>query len=72
MATWFFGQETSGMTAKTFKRASTTSFGSICFGSLLVAVIRAIEVFVKMARDDARKQDNELLQCVLCCMQLSD
>lgn len=50
-------------------RAVTTSFGSICLGSLLVAVVEALKT---MARS-ARESDDSLLlclaECVLRCLQ---
>lgn len=40
---------------RAFLRATTTSFGSICFGSLILAVLRATREMVKAAdRDDNR------------------
>ncbi|KAF9429355.1 putative choline transporter, neither null mutation nor overexpression affects choline transport [Entomortierella beljakovae] len=39
-------------TMESFKRACTTSIGSICFGSLIVAAIQAIRATVEMLRSD--------------------
>lgn len=47
-----------------FIRAMTTSFGSICFGSLLVAIIQAIRALVSSARDG----DNQILVCIADCI----
>jgi len=45
-------------------RSVTTSFGSICFGSLLVAIIQATrEIIYSM-----RNEDNSLLVCLLDCI----
>ncbi|KAL6078468.1 pH nine-sensitive protein 1 [Balamuthia mandrillaris] len=44
-ATWYFRQSNampSNPTLKSFKRASTTSLGSICLGSLIVAVLKTL------------------------------
>lgn len=44
-----------GAVRRSFLRATTTSFGSICFGSLILAVLRATREMVKAAdRDDNR------------------
>ncbi|ORX45854.1 DUF580-domain-containing protein [Hesseltinella vesiculosa] len=46
-----------------FKRAMTTSFGSICFGSLLIALIEFIRYFISLARGSS---DNALCSIFLC------
>ncbi|KAF1796272.1 plasma-membrane choline transporter-domain-containing protein [Mucor lusitanicus] len=48
------------------KRALTTSFGSICFGGLLIAVINTVRYFLQVARSGS---DNELLSFVLCILE---
>ncbi|OAD76419.1 hypothetical protein PHYBLDRAFT_154980 [Phycomyces blakesleeanus NRRL 1555(-)] len=45
------------------KRALTTSFGSICFGSLLIALVNLIRYFIQIARANT---DNAILGFVLC------
>jgi Na+/melibiose symporter-like transporter len=50
------------------RRAMTTSLGSICFGSLIIAVIRTIKALIRMA---ANQGDNNgvgafLAMCALC------
>lgn len=57
-----------------FVRATTTSFGSICFGSLLVAIIETLKTLVQSARAD---DDNGgcaafllcLVECLLNCLE---
>jgi hypothetical protein len=51
------------------KRASTTSFGSICLGALLVAFIRTVRFFIRMAEQNARNSNNTLAACVLCFVE---
>ena len=46
------------------KRTLTTSFGSICFGSLLVAIIQALRALANIARS----QDNGILMCLAECI----
>lgn len=61
---WFAPNEASSCCSKaigdSFSRATTYSFGSICFGSLIVAVIQALRSLNHMLRD------NEDAQCVVC------
>ncbi|KAF9938336.1 putative choline transporter, neither null mutation nor overexpression affects choline transport [Modicella reniformis] len=59
-------------TWESFKRACTTSVGSICFGSLIISVIQTLRALTQMLRGD----DNGLLvflacilDCVLGCLQ---
>jgi len=64
--TWF-----SPAVKDSYKRATTYSFGSICFGSLLVALVQTLQRLV----DHARQGDNDspvllcCLQCLLSCIQ---
>ena len=46
-------------------RSLTYSFGSICFGSLLVAILQTLE---RMARSARRRRDGALLACILECI----
>merc|ERR1712232_1500775 len=52
-------------------RSLTTSFGSICFGSLLVAIIEALRALANTARnnDDANAILICLVDCILACIQ---
>ncbi|KAI8063901.1 plasma-membrane choline transporter-domain-containing protein [Gongronella butleri] len=49
-----------------FKRAMTTSFGSICFGSLLIALIEFLRYFISIARASS---DNACLTFFLCIVE---
>ncbi|KAF9972185.1 putative choline transporter, neither null mutation nor overexpression affects choline transport [Actinomortierella ambigua] len=60
-------------TVASFKRACTTSIGSICFGSLIVAIIQTLRALTTMLRGDG---DNGFLvflaciiDCILACIQ---
>lgn len=56
---------------ESFMRANTYSFGSICFGSLLVAFIQALRAMVNNARNNS--ESNPILlciaECILSCIQ---
>mmetsp|Transcript_11421 Transcript_11421/g.28140 ORF Transcript_11421/g.28140 Transcript_11421/m.28140 type:complete len:386 (-) Transcript_11421:294-1451(-) len=66
---WWFAPEdataccSSGMMGSVF-RALTTSFGSICFGSLLVAIIQSLRALAESARNN----DNGILICIADCI----
>lgn len=69
VATWWVAPEESGCCSKavcnSFIRTITTSFGSICFGSLLVALIRALESLASSARNN---DDGGILACIAQCI----
>lgn len=49
----------------TISSALTTSFGSICFGSLLVAIIQALQALANAARNEG---DAGILACIAECI----
>lgn len=69
MATWFFstGEVESSVTTNSFRRAITTSFGSICFGSLIEAIIRALAALARYLQERARR-DGNMAMCVIACV----
>ena len=72
ISTYYFVHESGSArlahpTRSSSKRALTTSFGSICFGSLFVAVIQLISALVRNARQD---RDNFLALCASCLLRL--
>lgn len=73
VATWYFAGHDNmpkRATLKSFIRATTTSFGSICFGSLLVAIIQFLRWLAESSRnnDDGDNACLNLLRCVLICI----
>jgi len=61
-ATWNFNAgEISNPSRGAYKRTMTTSFGSVCMGSLLVAVLQAIRAIL-------RSQRNGQLACIAYCL----
>jgi len=66
---WFAPQEArsafSPAIMDSFSRATTYSLGSICFGSLLVAIIQTLEQIVHSIR---QQQQNNLILCILECL----
>jgi len=47
-----------------FKRAMTTSFGSICFGSFVIAIIKAVKSMVEQGRSSRQP----ILRCMVVCL----
>jgi hypothetical protein len=66
VGTWWFSPADSGCGAVlgSLCRSLTTSFGSICFGSLLVALVQATRALANAARDN----DNQILVCIATCI----
>eukprot|EP00756_Hemistasia_phaeocysticola_P065624 Hpha_TRINITY_DN8680_c0_g1::TRINITY_DN8680_c0_g1_i1::g.168868::m.168868 len=70
--TWFF-YSASGLprnaTWKSYLRAMTTSFGSICFGSLIVAILQMIRLVLRMLMRNRNAILRCLVMCVLGCLE---
>jgi len=56
-------------TVKSFGRAMTTSFGSICFGSLIIAIIQTLRAIANMLKNQANDEDNVILTIIACCIE---
>lgn len=67
VGSWWFTPKSSGCCSSavcgSFIRTMTSSFGSICFGSLLVAIVQALRQMVEQLR-----QNDELGQFLACCI----
>lgn len=65
---WFVPEEANGCCSQavreSYVRSLTTSFGSICLGSLIVAIIQALRETVRSIRDN----DDSILACVAECI----
>jgi hypothetical protein len=61
---WYCGRNEANALRTSLKVALTTSFGSICFGSFMIAAIRALEAVVRQARVQAQEEQN-ILSCIL-------
>jgi hypothetical protein len=66
---WFHPEEASSCCSKavwdSFFRSVTWSFGSICFGSLIVAIIQALREMAKSAQEQG---DSMLMCCAVCIL----
>ncbi|KAJ2010471.1 putative choline transporter, neither null mutation nor overexpression affects choline transport, partial [Coemansia sp. S85] len=71
-ATYYFfegapgGYPTKHVTLSSLKRSTTNSFGSICFGSLIVAVIQTVRSILRAIRGQGN--DNIVVQLIACCV----
>lgn len=73
MATWCFNKtEADGCCSRAIHgsvyRSLTFSFGSICFGSLLQAIVSAFRCLVESARNQRNRDDDSLCGTLLLCI----
>jgi len=71
VGTWWFAPNEASSFCSTaivdsVSRATSYSFGSICFGSLLMAIIQVLHQMINQARQQGR--GNDLLLCILECL----
>ncbi|RLN61288.1 hypothetical protein BBJ28_00011109 [Nothophytophthora sp. Chile5] len=66
VATWWYQPNAQKATVGALYRSVTTSFGSICFGSLIVAVLQALRTMANMAKQRAREEESTALACFAC------
>lgn len=50
------------------RRALTTSFGSICFGSLLIALINLVRFFLRVAQSNTDNPCASFFICIIQCI----
>jgi hypothetical protein len=66
VASWWYQPSAKKATTGALYRSLTSSFGSICFGSLIVAVLQALRTMATILKDKARDDENGALACVAC------
>jgi len=68
VSTWWFQSDSKGATGGALLRSLTTSFGSICLGSLIVAILQTLE---QIARESANQGDGCacIAQCIIGCIR---
>jgi hypothetical protein len=59
LASWWYTPQVANPVSGTFLRVITASLGSLCFGSLIVSVIKAIHSLIKILRSSLRKESEE-------------
>ncbi len=75
VGTWYYDPNDANSCCSTsigqsFRRSLTFSFGSICFGSLCVAILQTLDWMVNMLRNEREQngQDNFAVSLLLCCL----
>jgi len=72
-ASWYFLRGNGGIpsnpTLGALRRACTTSFGSICFGSLLVAALQTFRALIQMSRNGQNQLWAAVVDCILSCVE---
>ena len=70
VGSWWFVANPESPVMGALKRACTTSLGSICLGSLIVAVLKALRAMIDAARRGARRNGNTggAGRCAACCV----
>jgi len=65
---WYYGATARDFTIlPSLKVALTSSFGSICFGSLIVASVQALEAVARSMRQQAQEEGN-MVVCIVACL----
>eukprot|EP00932_Pfiesteria_piscicida_P004764 SRR837773.14669.p1 GENE.SRR837773.14669~~SRR837773.14669.p1 ORF type:complete len:285 (-),score=75.05 SRR837773.14669:106-867(-) len=62
------GRNDSDLLTPSLKVALITSFGSICYGSLLVAVVRALEMVARAMRQESDNIVVVIIGCIMECL----
>jgi len=65
-AAWYFTPDSHSPTMGSLKRALTTSFGSICFGALLISIIKTLRSMLNRAARESRRSNVGVM--ILICM----
>lgn len=68
VASFYFIPQSRNATANAFIRAVTTSFGSICFGSLIVSFIHTLRTMLQMFRRRENNFAREILDAIADCI----
>lgn len=68
---WYFNKGTESAVSSATKQAFTNFFGSVCFGSLLVALIQTLKHLAEQKRSDSRRNGSAgeaILAMILVCI----
>lgn len=69
VASWWMVPTEKSATASAFKRSVTTSFGSICLGSLIVAILDTLRAIFRQLRAQAQERGDGGGACLACCLE---
>jgi hypothetical protein len=68
-ATWYYFSDPRSPTWYALKRATTTSLGSICLGSFIIAIISALRTLVESAKKNEHDFVRVIVLCILKCLE---
>ncbi|DBA02544.1 TPA: hypothetical protein N0F65_011016 [Lagenidium giganteum] len=68
VASFWFSADSKGATGSALKRSCTTSLGSICLGSLIVAILQALRAMAEQAKEEGSAAAC-FAECILGCLQ---
>lgn len=75
VGTWWFTPEEERSTGfcnnaiyESWMRSNIYSFGSICLGSLLVAILQVLQAIIRMSRNNNRNANGGIFLCLLQCL----
>lgn len=66
---WYYSKDQASAVSSSIKVASTSAFGSICCGALLIAAIRTLEFAIAHAKQQAAEDGNQALMIILCVLE---
>lgn len=66
MARHYFNTDPENCVGHSVAQACTTSLGSICFGSLIMAVVKTLKFLCKQAQQTAEEDGNPVAACLAC------
>ena len=66
---WWYSAQPTSVVVGSLRRAFSTSFGSLALGSLIVAVIRALETTARGIENRARERGSGFLVLLACCLR---
>eukprot|EP00928_Gymnodinium_smaydae_P005627 TRINITY_DN11910_c0_g6_i1.p1 TRINITY_DN11910_c0_g6~~TRINITY_DN11910_c0_g6_i1.p1 ORF type:complete len:446 (+),score=76.87 TRINITY_DN11910_c0_g6_i1:59-1396(+) len=76
VARFYFGKQQDKAAQRSFEQACTHLFGSICLGSLLVALIQTLKEMAERAKEQSSREGNStstallcVAECFLSCLQ---
>eukprot|EP00928_Gymnodinium_smaydae_P047408 TRINITY_DN3163_c0_g2_i1.p1 TRINITY_DN3163_c0_g2~~TRINITY_DN3163_c0_g2_i1.p1 ORF type:complete len:830 (+),score=87.09 TRINITY_DN3163_c0_g2_i1:55-2544(+) len=67
---WYFGSDGQGTVGSSLKVALFSSFGSICCGSLLIAVVRALEEIAERIQRQSSGEGNVVVALIACIVKV--
>jgi len=68
VALWWTGQNSMLAVPMSFCRATTWNLGAICFGSLLIAIVKTLEAVIAFLEKQAKKSGNKIAEYALMCI----